>query len=104
MWRVIKCFPAKDRDGNELVKEKVYASVSGFASAVAEMVDLSIFCSKKPVPPRPDDVSDDEAEAPTTGNGDESEDGNEEEEEEGESEATLDPSKSPVPSPPQSPA
>jgi hypothetical protein len=104
MWRVIKCFPAKDRDGNELVKEKVYASVSGFASAVAEMVDLSIFFSKRPVPPRPDDVSDDEAEPPTTGNGDESEDGNEEEEEEGESEAALDASKSPAPSPTQSPA
>ena len=96
-------FPSQGQRRNELVKEKVYASVSGFASAVAEMVDLSIFFSKKPVPPRPDDVSDDEAEAPTTGNGDESEDGNEEEEE-GESEAMLDPSKSPVPSPPQSPA
>ena len=105
MWRVIKCFPARDRDGNELIKEKVYASVSGFASVVAEMVDLSIFFSQRHVPPCSDNVSDDEAEPSTTGNGDESEDENEEEEEEeGESEAALDTSKSPASSPAQSPA
>ena len=43
IWRVTKCMPAKYDNGQKIIPRDVFKSVAGYASHVADMVDLSIF-------------------------------------------------------------
>ena len=61
LWRVTKCMPTKDGNGKKVVPSAIYSAVSGFATHVADMVPIDTFFERKEMPPRPEDMSSDEA-------------------------------------------
>src|SRR5664279_3043082 len=86
--RVTKCMPVKYDNGKKIVPKEVFKSVSGYASHVADMVDLSMFFHRVELHARPADASDDEYLEQTAAS---DEDSDAEAEGESEAEATQSP-------------